>query len=297
MLKMPSNTMQRDSFARNYYSVVKPGIIYGNAINVVGGYFLATRGHLDIVLLIATLFGISLIIACGCVINNHIDRDIDARMERTKNRVLVRGLISNRNVFLYASILGILGTVLLVVYTNILTACVALIGLFFYVVVYSLWGKRTSHYGTLIGAVAGAIPPVVGYLAVTNSIDLGAFFLFLILAVWQMPHSYGIALYRFDDYKKAGIPVLPVVKGARAAKIHMIVYVVLFGIFSELLFLAGYEGAVYAWIMGAVSTAWLLLAARGFNTMDDAKWGRSMFLFSLIAILVFVFALSIGNSV
>ncbi|MDB5187747.1 MAG: protoheme farnesyltransferase [Candidatus Kaiserbacteria bacterium] len=294
---MPSNIMPRDSQVKAYYSVIKPGIIYGNAINVIGGYFLATRGHLDITLLLIVLVGISLIIACGCVINNYIDRDIDARMERTKERVLVRGVISKRNIFLYALALGIVGVFVLFVFTNILTTFVALVGLFFYVVVYSLWGKRKSVYGTLIGAIAGAVPPVVGYLAVTNHIDLGAILLFLVLVVWQMPHSYGIALYRFDDYKNAGIPVLPVVYGVRTTKMHTLAYIVLFGVFSEWLFLSGYEGKIYAVIMGLVSVLWLLLAVRGFNATDDKKWGRSVFLFSLVTVLAFALSLSIGNSI
>src|SRR5579871_5606007 len=145
-----------------YVQLTKPGIIFGNLFAAVGGFFLASRGHFNPVLFVATVCGISLVIGSGCVVNNYIDRDIDAKMERTKKRALVKGAISGRNAILYASVLGIIGFLLLFIYTNLLTVCVGLVGYFFYVVMYTIW-KRKSDIGTIVGSVSGAVPPVAGY--------------------------------------------------------------------------------------------------------------------------------------
>lgn len=272
---------------KDYYQLTKPGIIYGNAITVVAGFLLASRGHIDWVLLFATLVGLSLVVASGCVFNNYIDRDIDALMERTKNRVMVSGGISPRNALVYASILGIIGLAVLYFYTNLLTAAMALLGLFVYVVVYSLWLKRTSTHGTIVGSISGAMPPVVGYLAVTGSIDLGAVILFFILALWQMPHSFAIALYRLEDYTKAGIPVLPVKKGIFVTKVQTLIYVALFVLATFTLAVFGYAGYAYLSVMTILGLGWLAFSAKGFWTTDDRRWARSMFVYSIVVLIVF----------
>ena len=194
---------------KDYYYLIKPGIIYGNAINTAAGFFLAAKGNIDFLLLLKTLGGSSLIIASACVFNNYIDRDIDSKMTRTKNRTLVRGAVPDPIALLYGSLLGVIGFGVLIIYTNVLTVLVGATGMFFYVVMYSIW-KRRSPYGTLVGSISGAVPPVAGYSAVTNSLDVGALILFLVLVFWQMPHFYAIAIRRREEYKEAGIPVLPV---------------------------------------------------------------------------------------
>ena len=137
--------------------------------------------------------------ASACVFNNYIDRQVDKKMERTKNRALVTGLISGRNAILFATLLGLIGNLILFLYTNLLTVFVAGLGFFVYVVLYSLWKCRTI-YGTAIGSIAGAVPPVVGYCAVSNHFDAGALILFAMMVLWQMPHFFAIALLHFDDY-------------------------------------------------------------------------------------------------
>lgn len=280
---------------KDYYLLTKPGIIYGNAITVIAGFSLASKGGIDWWLLFATLAGISLIMASGCVFNNYIDRDIDRLMERTKDRALARGAVSLRGAIIYGAFLGLVGTLILVVHTNLLTVFVALTGLFVYVVVYSLWFKRRSVYGTLVGSISGAAPPVVGYVAVAGSLDLGAGILFLILALWQMPHSYAIALYRLPDYLAAGIPVLPVKKGARVTKIHMLVYIILFIIATLALMVFGYAGYAYAVFLSVLGTAWFGLSVRGFFVSDDKHWARTMFIFSIAVLVVFCIMVAVGE--
>lgn len=280
----------RNNLFKDYYQLTKPGIIYGNAITVVAGFLLATGKHqINWTLLPATLAGISLVIASGCVLNNYIDRDIDAKMERTKNRALVRGAISPSSALIFGKILAVLGLLVLYFYTNILAVVAALVGLFVYVDLYSVGLKRISTHGTIVGSISGAMPIVVGYLAVSGSIDLSVLILFFILALWQMPHSFAIAIYRLEDYISAGIHVLPVRKGIRITKIQTIIYVALFILATFALAVFGSVGHMYFFTMAIFGLAWLALAAKGLwlKPSDDKLWARNMFIYSIIILVVF----------
>ncbi|WP_186374583.1 heme o synthase [Yersinia rohdei] len=269
---------------KQYLQVTKPGIIFGNLISVVGGFLLASKGVIDYPLFLATLFGVSLVVASGCVFNNYIDRDIDRVMERTKNRVLVKGLIDPKVSLIYASVLGIAGMLLLYVAANPLAMWLAVIGFVIYVGVYSLYMKRKSVYGTLIGSLSGAAPPVIGYCAVTGQFDMGALILLLIFSLWQMPHSYAIAIFRFKDYQAANIPVLPVIKGISVTKNHITLYILAFMVATLMLTLNGYAGYKYLVVAAAVSVWWLGMALRGYKATNDIVWARKLFVFSIIAI-------------
>ncbi|MBI0277035.1 protoheme IX farnesyltransferase [Hafnia alvei] len=270
---------------KQYLQVTKPGIIFGNLISVIGGFFLASKGSLDVPLFIATMIGVSLVVASGCVFNNYIDRDIDKIMERTKNRVLVKGLIAPKVTLTYATLLGLAGVALLYVAANPLAALLAVIGFIVYVGVYSLYMKRHSVYGTLIGSLSGAAPPVIGYCAVSNEFDAGALILLAIFSLWQMPHSYAIAIFRFKDYQAANIPVLPVVKGISVAKNHITLYIVAFMVATLMLSLGGYAGYKYLVVAAAVSVWWLGMALSGYKkAVDDRVWARKLFVFSIVTI-------------
>ncbi|CAI0713413.1 MULTISPECIES: heme o synthase [Serratia] len=281
---------------KQYLQVTKPGIIFGNLISVVGGFLLASKGSIDYPLFLATLVGVSLVVASGCVFNNYIDRDIDKKMERTKNRVLVKGLIAPSVSLVYATALGIAGFALLYIGANPLAMWLAVMGFVVYVGVYSLYMKRHSVYGTLIGSLSGAAPPVIGYCAVTNEFDAGALILLAIFSLWQMPHSYAIAIFRFKDYQAANIPVLPVVKGISVAKNHITVYIVAFMIATLMLTLGGYAGYKYLIVAAAVSVWWLGMALRGYKTENDSVWARKLFVFSIVAITSLSVMMSIDFS-
>lgn len=256
-------------------------------------FLLAAGSNVDWWLLLATLLGTGLIIASGCVFNNYIDRGIDAKMARTSKRALVSGNIPVANAIIYGTVLGLLGFIILAIYTNWITVGLGAIGLFFYVVVYG-YAKRKSVHGTLVGTIPGATPTVAGYCAVTNSLDAGAVILFLIMVTWQMAHFYSIAMYRFKDYKAAGVPVLPVVKGMAATKFQIVAYTLGFISATSALFAYGYTGFVYLFVMLGIGTAWLLKGIRDFENNDDVLWGRKMFLFSLIVLLLFSLTISLN---
>ncbi|MTD40846.1 protoheme IX farnesyltransferase [Erwinia sp. CPCC 100877] len=269
---------------KQYLQVTKPGIIFGNLISVIGGFLLASQGSIDYPLFLYTLMGVSLVVASGCVYNNVIDRDIDQKMERTKNRVLVKGLISPKVSLVYATLLGFAGFMMLWFGANPRACGLAVMGFVVYVGVYSLYMKRKSVYGTLIGSLSGAAPPVIGYCAVTNEFDAGALILLAIFSLWQMPHSYAIAIFRFKDYQAANIPVLPVVKGVPVAKNHITLYIIAFAVATLMLSLGGYAGYKYLIVAAAVSVWWLGMALSGYKTENDRVWARKLFVFSIVAI-------------
>ncbi|MEJ0021846.1 MAG: heme o synthase [Candidatus Doudnabacteria bacterium] len=277
-----------------YYQLTKPGIIYGNAITTIAGFFLASRGHMNWRLLLATLVGLSLVIASACVFNNLYDRDIDRKMERTRSRALVTGSISKTNAIIFGIVLIFLGAFVLRFHTNTRALLAALFGFFVYVFAYTPLKHRSVH-ATLVGAIAGAVPPVVGYTAVTNRFDLAALLLFLILVAWQMPHFYAIAIRRLDEYRSAGIPVLPVQKGIAVTKINILLYIVAFIIATTLLTLFGFAGYIYLVVMLLFGLIWLTVCIQGFRANNnDSVWARNMFKFSLVVLLVFSVAISIN---
>lgn len=265
----------------NYYLLTKPGILFGNLLTFIAGFALGGRGAIDSGLLLAAMLGLALIMASGCVCNNYIDRETDRMMSRTKQRPLVQGKISGKAALVFAGILFLLGATFLIVFVNWLSLVVASFGFFVYVFLYSMWKGRTI-YGTAIGSIAGAVPPVVGYCAASNQLDLPSIILFFILVFWQMPHFFAIALVHLEDYAKAGIPVLPVVEGTRRTKWHIVGYIACFIPVAMLLTLMGYTGILFLLTALLLGCGWLLLGLTGLWSTDDKKFGKQMFIFSLI---------------
>lgn len=276
--------MNKSQQIKSYYQLTKPGIIYGNILTASAGFLLASKGHVRLLLMLATLIGTALVIASGCVYNNFIDRHIDKEMKRTKKRALVTGSISGSQAITFATLLGFIGFLILGLYTNLVTFMIGVIGLIFYVAIYGFW-KRKSYLGTMVGSISGATPIVAGYCAVSGRVDLGAVLLFIILACWQLPHFYAIAIYRADEYKAAGIPVLPVVKSVKTTKIHILVSTAAFVTACILLTVFGYTGYSYLIVMSLLGTVWLYKSIQGFTAANDNVWARKMFFFSLYIIL------------
>lgn len=269
---------------KTYFLLTKPGIIFGNAITAVGGFMLASRGQINGTLLSAMLMGICLIVASACVLNNYIDRAADEKMARTKNRPLAKKVISEKNALVFAAILGLAGMVVLVGWTNFLAAGAALVGFLVYVFPYSLLKYRTVH-ATLIGSIAGAMPPVVGYCAASHQLDLGAGLIFMLVALWQMPHFFAIALYRLEDYTAASIPVLPVKRGVQVTKVQMVFYVIAFALTALMFTFLGYTGIAYLSVVSLLSLFWLVLGIKGLFSGNEKVWARHMFRFSLLMIM------------
>ncbi len=277
---------------KTYVGLAKPGIIMGNVISTAGGFALASKGYIDFTLFLYTLLGISFIIASGCVFNNYIDRDLDEKMSRTKNRALVRGIVTPKRALFYATLLMVVGSFFLALFTNFLSLSIALFGLIVYVVLYTTM-KYLSVHGTLVGSIAGAIPPVVGYTAVTNQLDLCALILFAILVFWQMPHFFAISIYRFSDFKAASLPVLPVKKSIYSTKIQMVLYTIFFIISCSLLTIFGFTGITTLVVLSGFGLYWLFLCLQGFACKSDVFWAKKVFRFSLIIVLTLCVLLAV----
>lgn len=280
-----------------YYHLAKPGIIWGNCIAATGGFMLASGGNLDLALYALTILGVSLIVASGCVFNNIIDTDIDSLMTRTQKRALVVGKITKKSAMLYAYALGMAGFLVLYFFTTFPAFLTGLFGFYVYVVMYSVFYKRSSVHGTLIGSASGAAPPVIGYLAVTGQFDLAAILIFLGFCAWQMPHSYAIAIFRTTDYKASKIPLLPLVKGIKSAQKQMLFYTALYWLSIILLFWFGYIGYVSVIVLSGICVFWMYQTVSLYqpqnDDFDERVWGKKLFLTSILAVSVYSLVLSL----
>lgn len=280
---------------RSYLQLIKPGITLSNTLTGIAGFFLAASmvGFSGSVF-IGAVAGIALVIASACAVNNVIDRKIDVRMKRTSKRAVVSGEIPKAHALWFAAALGIVGFVLLLALTNVLTFLLGVVAFIWYVGIYGI-AKRTTALSTIIGGVPGALPPVAGYTALTGSLDGAALALFLILFFWQLPHFYAISIFRRDDYANAKLPVWAVRYGTKSARLHILVSIVLYVMSAALLFVWGYVGLVYLVLSSALSLYWLGKAARFYRLKDDSAWARMVFGVSLMVLLAMILLISIGG--
>ncbi|AZN40085.1 heme o synthase [Paenibacillus albus] len=271
---------------KEYVALTKPKLIRLNAFAAFGGFWVASKWDIDWVLMIYMLIGSGLVMASACVINNYWDRELDKKMERTKNRALPTNRLKPANVLIYGIVLGIVGSVILFALVNPLSGWLGLLGFFAYVVVYTMWLKRTSTWSTSIGGISGAMPPVIGYCAVTGSVDAGAWILFALLFLWQPAHFWSLAIRRVEEYREAGFPLLPVVKGIKRTKLQMNPYIVLLIPTGILMFTYGYVGYAFLIISLLGSVLWLVHTLAGLKTADTNKWARTNFFISINYLMI-----------
>jgi protoheme IX farnesyltransferase len=280
---------------KDFYRLAKPGIIFSNTFTAFGGFWVASHWNIHFWMLLFTMIGTALVIGSGGVLNNYLDREMDAKMARTQNRALPSGKMHPNVVLWYGIILGVLGVITLYFTAGSLATLLGLIGLFAYVWLYTAWFKRTSVWSTFVGSFSGAIPPMIGYCAVSGTIDSGALILFGIMFLWQPPHFWALGIRRKEEYRAAGFPLLPVVRGNHVTKISMLRYVVLLVPVTVMLNLYGYVGSVYLIATTAMGLIWVLMCVAGFNAKDEDKWAKGMFIYS-INYLMLMFILMVVNT-
>jgi protoheme IX farnesyltransferase len=271
---------------RDYLHITKPGIIRSNLIAAFGGFWLASKWDIDWLLFLYTMLGTALVMASACVFNNYLDREMDTKMERTLKRPTATGRLQPKNVLVFGSLLGVIGLSVLGFQVNLLSALLGVVGIFVYVVIYTLWLKRTSTWSTSIGGISGSMPPVIGYCAVTGQVDMGAWLLFAILFLWQPPHFWALGIRRKEEYRAAGFPLLPVVKGVKRTKIQMIPYVVLLIPTTALLYVYEYVGWIYLVVSVSLGIMWLAICIQGFRAKDDEPWAKKAFMFSIYYLMI-----------
>jgi protoheme IX farnesyltransferase len=263
-------------------SLFKSGVLIANVMPVLTGFWLAlhfTQASLlsNWGLLVLTLIGSTLVMAGALALNNWFDADIDAVMERTKNRPTVTGHIPLRTVLVIGIVLSVLGLLILGL-ISVESAIYAFIGWFTYVILYTMWAKRRYISHTIIGSVSGAVSPLIGWTALEPGFHIVPMMFFLILFIWQMPHTYVIAMRKCDEYRAAGVAMLPVARGFAVTKRHVVVYV---ACLLPLPFALTQLGTVFVVIITLMNLVWLAACIRGLFTKDDLRWAQSMFKFSV----------------
>lgn len=231
---------------RDYFEMCKPKVVALLILtSVVGGVLAFPAWGIEWDILIISNIGIALAAAGGAAVNHIVEYKSDAGMKRTENRPLASGRVSVRNAIVFALILSIASMVMLVVYINVLTAILTFASLIGYAVIYTMYLKRATPQNIVIGGLAGAMPPLLGWTAVTNSIDPFGLLLVLIIFTWTPPHFWALAIHRRDDYAKVAIPMLPVTHGVKYTKMAIVAYTILMVIVTLLPYLAYYSGWIY----------------------------------------------------
>jgi heme o synthase len=281
---------------QSYYQLTKPRIIPLLLITTAAAMWLASDGKTDPVLFLITVIGGMLAAASAQTMNCIYDRDIDYAMERTRNRPIPSGRVKPIHAGIFAAVLAGLSFTILTVFTNLLTALLAMAGIGFYMWIYTHLLKRHTPQNIVIGGAAGAIPALVGWAAVTNSLSIEAWVLFAIVFIWTPPHFWALSLMIKDDYAKVGIPMLPVVVGEAATVKQIWIYTLLLIPTTLLLvYPLGAAGAVYgisAIGLGSVFVyeAWKLLQAP-----TDKSVAKSMFKYSILYMMLLCTAVVIDS--
>ncbi|UOF89947.1 heme o synthase [Fodinisporobacter ferrooxydans] len=267
---------------QEYIGVTKVGITGANLFTTFVGLWLASRGHLQVDTLSYTCLGSALVIAGACALNNYIDRDIDRRMERTRKRALVQGRLEAKAVLWLGIVLVLSGLLALATLTTIMASIWGLIGVFTYVCIYTMWLKRSSPLSTAIGGIAGAAPPVIGWTAVTGQVSWTAMAVFAFLFLWQPPHFYALAMKRTEEYRNAGIPLVPVVHGFEITKRKILQWTIVMVPETLLFYFLHVAGSVYGITAVVLGFLYIVYARIGLTGTDDVAWAKRMFRYSLI---------------
>ena len=274
-----------------YLVLCKPRVVVLIVFTAVVGMFLAVPGWPPLSAVLAGTLGIALAASSAAAINHLLDRRTDAKMKRTRNRPLATGQLTKQNVFVFALSLGALAMLLLLVWVNALTAVLTFLSLIGYAVIYTAWLKRATPQNIVIGGAAGAAPPVLGWTAVTGSLDPQALLLFLIIFTWTPPHFWALAIYRKEEYALVDIPMLPVTHGAAFTRLQILLYTILLVIVTTLPFLTGMSGLVYLAGVSVLNIGFMWYALRMMRS-KDILLPMHTFAFSITYLMVlFIFLL------
>lgn len=281
---------------QSYYLLTKPRIIPLLLITTAASMFMAGEGHVDAFLLVVTLLGGTLAAASAQTFNCVYDQDIDYDMKRTRNRPIPSGKVRSSHAIIFGIVLGIMSFSLLAIWVNLLSALLAMMGIIFYMLIYTHWLKRHTTQNIVIGGAAGAIPPLVGWAAVTGDLSWSAWAIFILIFLWTPPHFWALALMISDDYAEVGVPMLPVVAGAQETVKQIWIYTLITVGFS-LVFIyplhsLGLIYLLFALILGGFFTfkAWQLQ-----KKPEDKQVAKSMFKYSILYMMLLCTAIVLDS--
>ncbi|MDM8101333.1 MULTISPECIES: heme o synthase [Oceanobacillus] len=278
---------KQSDFLNDIKLLIKFNVLAANVLPVITGFVLAiyitnARFYNYWFLFILALIGSTFVMAGALIINNWFDADIDSKMERTKKRPTVTGHFTDKQVLTLGIGTTALGFILLLA-VNLETTLYAFIGWFTYVVLYTMWSKRKYTLNTIIGSISGAVTPLIGWAVVDSAVHPVPLTIFLLLFIWQIPHTFAIAIKRSEEYRAAGVPMLPVVYGFEMTKRQMLVYVTCL---LPLPFLIAQLGVLFIVIAAILNVSWIILALAGFWMKDVRKWAQWNFLYSVNYLMI-----------
>lgn len=273
---------EKSSLLKDILGITKIGIVNSNIFTTFTGFWLALHvnnisvwNELDTLFLV--ILGTAFTVAGACVMNNYIDIDIDHLMGRTKNRASTTGRFSERTVFILGLSFISLGSILLA-FTTLSAFILGLFGAFAYIVIYTIWLKRRYTINTVVGSISGAVPPLIGWAAVDSNLHIYAIVLFTMLFIWQPPHFYALAMRRVEEYRRAGIPMLPVIYGSEVTKRQIMIWI---ACLLPLPFYLYSLGAYFIIGVSIITIGWLAIGIKGYKTQNETKWAMKMFLYSV----------------
>ncbi|MCK0537258.1 heme o synthase [Alcanivorax quisquiliarum] len=283
---------------RDYLALTKPGVVLLLMVTAIAGMFLATEpaGMVPVSILVPAFSGLTLAMMASAAINQIMDQKIDAVMSRTENRPIVTGRLNTRKAVAFAALLAVLSMLILDQLVNRLTALLTLFGFVGYAFIYTLYLKRATPQNIVIGGLAGAIPPLLGWTSVSGEMHPYAWLLVLIIFVWTPPHFWALAIHRRDDYAKAEIPMLPVTHGIPFTRASVLHYTILLLLTSLLPYLTGMSGLIYlaaALLLGLI----FVLHALKLRFGDDPRTPMKTFGYSITYLFMLFAALLVDHYV
>jgi protoheme IX farnesyltransferase len=283
------------SILRSYYHLCKPNVVFMMLITSLIGSLLATNGsNFNPLLILISLIGIGLCAASAAAINQVVDQKVDANMSRTSERPIPQGEISSSKAISFAIVIGLIGYAILYIYVNVLTAYLTIASLIGYAIIYTVFLKRATPQNIVIGGLAGAAPPLLGWSSITGSIDPNALLLVLIIFAWTPPHFWALAIHRKDEYAKENIPMLPVTHGISFTKLQIILYTIIMLLVSLFPYFVMMSGVFYLFSALVLGSIFLWYAFRLYGD-DSNSLAMPTFQYSIYYIFLIFLALLIDH--
>ena len=285
-LELEQSQLERSSASwRDYYEMTKPNVVLLLLLTALVGMCLSMPGWLPWQNLLAGLFGIGALSSAAAVVNHVVDRKIDSQMARTYNRPLPKGKVGPYRAMVFALALAVVGMLVLMLWVNTLTALLTFASLVGYAFVYTVFLKRATPQNIVIGGLAGAAPPLLGWTAITGEVHAHALLLVLIIYTWTPPHFWALAIHRHKDYAKAGVPMLPVTHGVKYTKISVVLYTILLAIVCLLPYLVGMTGSIYLMGSTLLNLGFLYFAFKLLFFAED-KTAMDTFKYSILHLML-----------
>ena len=293
---MITHVVLPSSLLRDYIALAKPRIIVLLLVTALGGMFLAAKGMPDVSLMVLVLTGGALAAGGANALNHYLDRDIDRRMKRTQHRPVAGGRVQPQQALAFGVGLNVVAFAMLSAFVNPLSAGLTMSATLFYVFVYTKGLKRTTPQNIVIGGAAGAIPPVVGWVAVTGSLDLQVLYLFSIIFFWTPPHFWALALLIKEDYAEAGVPMLPVVAGVAETTKSIFLYTLVVVALTLMFFTTQAVGWIYFAASASLGALFIYYAWR-LTRQPDKKVAKVLYLYSLLYLALIFVALMVDSAI